>query len=725
MDSRTTQPPGIDKLISEMAFILFRHKWKIIIFTLAGVAAAACVWVMTPTVYRSEARLLVRYVADTTVDDPAAGGSKIVSPDSRGANIMNSEIAILTSMELLGEVVDAIGPEELLASDGIGASRENALLALSQGLQTEVPKNSSVIRVYCDSARPNIARDALARLIRLYLEKHIDIHRSGLAYDFLSQQTDQVGARLAETEAELRAAKAEVGVADIEQSKSLVEARIAVLVSQVQDAETELAGSVARFEAMIKALPHASGASGNVNAVSAAMNSEEKTKQAYLFDRIARLREREAILLLTYTEDSLPVRSIRREMARTEGEWKTLRSDVGVALLPTSHGPTNSAMPVALLDDELLDEQANIAALQAKLDVVQRYLDEAEKEASRIEQSEGRIRHLERKKEIEEVNYLYFSKSLEQSRVDDALDAGKISNISVVQSASYPLHGMRPDLLRNIGIALAIGLFAGLGLAFVTEKGVNTHWFTRPSELTETLGIPILVTIPQVVEKARGKRGKVAAAMTAFQTGEAQSSAWTTPNQFTSYCETLQQKLMANPDLHPGKTPLLGVTCCSSGAGVSTIASGIAVSLARGEDVRVLLVSATLDHGAEVFLTEDKQVTVVDRNRYIVTGDVGETTLPEIASPVRKFRQFAAQAKESDCGFIVVDLPPISETGLAAPIGSASHNTSPIVGDSRRSLKVLVALLWASRSTSSTRRPIMASPAARFRAVVVLPTPPF
>src|SRR5258708_5558168 len=39
--------------------------------------------------------------------------------------------------------------------------------------------------------------------------------------------------------------------------------------------------------------------------------------------------------------------------------------------------------------------------------------------------------------------------------------------------------------------------------------------------------------------------------------------------------------------------------------------------------------------------------------------------------------------------------------------------------------RLLVAFAWGSRSISKTRRPRAATPAARFTAVVVLPTPPF
>src|SRR5260370_29075353 len=48
----------------DLLFILFRHKWKILFFTLAGLIAAAAVYFAVPPVYESEAKLLVRYVMD-------------------------------------------------------------------------------------------------------------------------------------------------------------------------------------------------------------------------------------------------------------------------------------------------------------------------------------------------------------------------------------------------------------------------------------------------------------------------------------------------------------------------------------------------------------------------------------------------------------------------------------------------------------------------------------
>jgi uncharacterized protein involved in exopolysaccharide biosynthesis len=55
--------------LHEFAFILFSHKWKILICTLIGLIAAAFVYFGQDSVYRSDAKLLVHYVIDITSDD--------------------------------------------------------------------------------------------------------------------------------------------------------------------------------------------------------------------------------------------------------------------------------------------------------------------------------------------------------------------------------------------------------------------------------------------------------------------------------------------------------------------------------------------------------------------------------------------------------------------------------------------------------------------------------
>src|SRR4051794_25700823 len=104
------QPSGLN--LNDILFVLFRHKWKILLFTAAGLVAAAAVYVSSRT-YQSQAKLLVRYVVERNAIDKLE--TPIASPSSQTAfeSILNSEVEILTSWDLATEVAQAVGIERL------------------------------------------------------------------------------------------------------------------------------------------------------------------------------------------------------------------------------------------------------------------------------------------------------------------------------------------------------------------------------------------------------------------------------------------------------------------------------------------------------------------------------------------------------------------------------------------------------------------------------------
>ena len=71
----------------------------------------------------------------------------------------------------------------------------------------------------------------------------------------------------------------------------------------------------------------------------------------------------------------------------------------------------------------------------------------------------------------------------------------KISNISVVQPATYPVKPVRPKKLLNIALGFFLGIFGGIGLAFISEY--MDHTFRKPEDITHKLDLPILATIPK------------------------------------------------------------------------------------------------------------------------------------------------------------------------------------------------------------------------------------
>ena len=67
-------------------------------------------------------------------------------------------------------------------------------------------KGTNIIMVSYKNPDPELATLVLKELISRYFTKHLDVHRSADAFNFVAQQSDEVRARLNQTEAGVEAA---------------------------------------------------------------------------------------------------------------------------------------------------------------------------------------------------------------------------------------------------------------------------------------------------------------------------------------------------------------------------------------------------------------------------------------------------------------------------------------------------------------------------------------
>lgn len=662
--------------MGDIYYLLFRHKLTILVCFMLGVVAAAILFYITPTVFRSEARLLVRYVTEATVLDPAATGDRMISPGRGGENIINSEIQILSSRDLVEKVVDEIG---VLRFEGGGSNAVNRLRVaelIQERLLIEVPKNSNIISISFDGIDPVVSQEFLRRLTEAYLAKHAEIHRSVGAYEFLSQQTDQLRSRLAETEEELRKIKYSEGIVSIDESKKNVAVRCEELTKGLGDLEASLAASLARVE-YFKGLPLVRRvASGNSLSVMTTTNEGPSE----LLMRLQRLRQKETELLASYMPDSIPVVTLRAQIKDTQ----RMIDDVKSVMVTTNtmSQPSEGISPATETPDALLEESAMIASLRAKMKVQKELLKQSLDEAKRIDAVEAKITQLERNRELQEANYKYFSQSLEHARIDDALNSGKISNISVVQPATLPTQPFRPNLPKKVGLALFLGLVAGVGLAMAREY-VFDHTIRKASELRARLRFPVLVSVPQVEAGRYGLRAKRQALLLPSHAGAQGGAAdeWGPQQDLQAYCETLRDRLLMTIGTQFKAPYVLGITSCVRGSGVSTLATGLALELSRSGDTPVLLINGgenaslpkvfgvnPLAGVTDVVAQPDSNTALVQRNMYLVpAGETGREWTG--ATPAQRLTELIQFARNSASRFVIVDLPPVDETSLAVRVG--------------------------------------------------------
>src|SRR5688572_24928008 len=172
--------------LDDIYYAVFRHKWKITIFAVLGLFVAGITYLRSSPVYISEARILIRYVLESKGINPMGADDTVKSPDARGENIINSELEILSSFDLLREVVTAVGAHKILAKVGGGESPDRAASVVRKGLDVEVPRNSNIIRVRFAHPDPEVVQPVLKNLVEVYRRRHIEIHRGiGIVDDFL------------------------------------------------------------------------------------------------------------------------------------------------------------------------------------------------------------------------------------------------------------------------------------------------------------------------------------------------------------------------------------------------------------------------------------------------------------------------------------------------------------------------------------------------------------
>src|SRR5205823_544209 len=252
MTEHRTEPESSGLNLRSILIAIFIWKRTIVGFTLVRLIAAACVYFFYPKVYESDARLLVRYVLERSGYDPvdAVTGTSPKGGSGSGLTIdavIAAEVSIITSWDLSVQVAEALGPNRVLP-DAKAPTVVGAAAAINSGVATTTAKGSNIIGVSYQNGRPEVATAVLNELVSRYFTKHLEVHRSAGAFDFVSQQSDQIRARLNQTEDALRVLKAKAGVMSLQDSTVSISTQSSHLEDQLRTAESDLAEQVAKVK---------------------------------------------------------------------------------------------------------------------------------------------------------------------------------------------------------------------------------------------------------------------------------------------------------------------------------------------------------------------------------------------------------------------------------------------------------------------------------------------
>jgi uncharacterized protein involved in exopolysaccharide biosynthesis len=474
-----------------------------------GVVAAAALAVVAllgtllmPRSYYSEARLFVRFGRENQVDPTASGGTMVALYESRESEI-NSLIEILKSRAILDRVVDELGAEFVLygkeqagqepgpRTQEPGGSSQNrqptkvhqlAVQRLAKDMTIGAPRKSNIITVACKAKSPAIAQQIVAKLVEVYQEEHVRVHRSPGSYAFFEEQAKQALVSWKSAAAELRDMKDRLGIVTIEGRRKHLEDQIAEIDFKRLGTQDELKASqakIASLAALIAKLP-TTIVTQEVESASAAADGMRQTLyslEAQEQELAAKMQEGHPKLTTVRQQ----VRDLRAILANQPAQ-KTQATE---ALNPARQG----------LEAQLLSERAQADALAARDRSLASAQQQLRGELTELNSQAVTIDALQQRIALAEANHKEYAQRLEQARINRTLDDERISSLSLVQPASYVTTASGPR--RSLVLALGLVLAVASGLGIVLLAGWFNPLLTTAEQVAIALDLPLAGSVPR------------------------------------------------------------------------------------------------------------------------------------------------------------------------------------------------------------------------------------
>jgi polysaccharide biosynthesis protein PslE len=480
--------------------VLFRYKRLMICFFLVVAAAGVALYLLTPPSYRSQAELLMRLGRENVTVDPTAtvGQAAVVAVPQSRENEINSAIEILKGRALAERIVAAVGPPVILGRTSLTDDASlrpsssssptevddkdfmRAVTRFSKSLDVEPVRKSDVIAIRYSSPDPKLCQVIVSRLIDFYLDSHLSLNRAPGADKFLKEQTTRLLGQLARTEADLRDLKNKTGVAFPDGERQIRATRI----GRIEDELLQVSASAAATETEIRLLRERLAALPKTQ-VTAQVKNPADVLQGQLY--ALQLKERE--MLTRYPEQHPEMRLLRQQIEAA----KTALAKEGGSRDQITTGPSRTYEETHIA---LLRQEPVLGALRARVETLRTQLREEQAKLKTFNEDSLRVRKLERDYDLQELEYRKYAENLEQAQIDHALQLQRITNVSVIQPATYDPNpvGFRRLLLLGLCLVLAVG--GSLALPFLLDRLDRS--VKRSQDLEHRLGLAVLTSVPHL-----------------------------------------------------------------------------------------------------------------------------------------------------------------------------------------------------------------------------------
>ncbi len=667
--------------------VVFRHKWKMAGFLSATLLSAWAALVIWPRTYESEVKLMVRVGRESVSLDPTATTGQTLMLQKSQEDEINSALDVLRSRHLTELVVDKLGPGYILEQEtgggddacttnrlerlfkssqemldraldwGLTAAHvrdeigdhELAVRHLARNLTIYAPKRSTVITITYRAKSPVVAQRVAATMTNAYLSEHVRVSRTPGSKAFFDEQSTLLARQLQEKTAEVSAYRKAHGIVSILANRELLKEQFSGIKSELRAAQVTL--DKANTEAAFLKIQL-----GNIDPelVSARIGSADPTWSG-MRQLVFQLEVQEKELAAKYTDQHPLLQNVRSQLQAVVDQFdekKADRSDATVAPNPIAQALTQQLLGV---EAQAAGLQESIASLQAQ------HAEALTRLESAIEQ-EAHLAELERAVAVLEASYRNHQEKLEEARIIDALEEQQISNVNVVQPATFVEKPASPNKRVIAALALFFAVTGAAGLAFFVEALDPTLRTTEQAEAQ--LEMPVLSTFPANTPKRD--------LLTSLANG-------VEADELDMNCRSLLQQVLYGQPSQDKSSTTVGVLSVSPGSGGSTIAAQMAVVASRDLGLSTLLVDTDNE---QKFVSRAFHLNGAPGLRELLANEAAETDcIQQVAAPNLAVISSAAQDNPGRLrldprtvgqrletlrqryDLVIVDLPPAAVSG--------------------------------------------------------------
>lgn len=684
-----------------VVFVLFKHKWLIILAALLGLGGAAGYYFLSKPVFVSEAKILVIYVINRDAVDNVESTSSVAG--AGGDSVVKSEIEILKSRDLAKKVVGKIGAERFLNS---GDPASDAVSMITNGLTATAEKGSDVIGITYQHSDPELARRVLEELVPEYFLMSLQIHRDTESLPKIKSEVAASSTALGNLDADLKKLKMGSNL-PLAQLTAGLEAEMAKVKAELEAAKLAFAEQTAWVNEVKKFTSGGGAPVENIAAPvapepdrtgpAAALQPGETVRTAVPAAEIpARdnkiVSEYQSVLLklsvlqassgtlLKFAPENQQVKDYELRLGSLQNQRLDMETKYPYLRETQTQVPGAPAQGPRV---DLLSEQGKLASIEARIKSLEPLLASIGVKMQQLTNDAPAIAKKEREREVEQKNFDRLAISQAKGESNVMVPSQKMPGLGVIQEATPA----KTDPGKRTKIAL--GIAAGgpvLGTVLVLVFGLFLNrTIKRPAELEEHLGGPLLMTIPFFSGRARRRLGRGRSALGDGKSSKAAlslSTPWREGHFIRPFADSIRDRLGLYFDRNNlrHKPKLIGVTGFFQGAGVSTIAGGLAAALSEVGEGRVLLVDMNVSNGkAHTFseglpvislqnaLKRDGELLSTTENLYLARA---ETAVPGAGSLLlKKLFELLPNLKASDFDYMIFDLPPLGQTSPAAAMG--------------------------------------------------------